>query len=72
MITTSNGFQTIVCDKCGKSQTAKEDEAGKTFFLDGWLMNQKATMYHHLCIDCQSSKQRRATQFVQSKFKNEL
>jgi hypothetical protein len=34
MITTSNEYQTIVCDKCSKSQTAKEDEAGKIFYLE--------------------------------------
>jgi hypothetical protein len=69
MITTNNEFQTIICDKCGKSQTEKEDEAGKIFYLEGWQMNQNAKKYIHLCINCQSYKQRKATHFVQSKFK---
>lgn len=69
MITSNNGFQTIICDKCGKKQTEKEDEAGKNFYLEGWQMNRNAKKYFHLCISCQSCKQRKATHFVQSKFR---
>ena len=63
-----NGQDTIICDKCGTSEKAPESEAGKRFFRRGWGANFDARKYVHLCYDCQSKKQKEATDWARQRF----
>lgn len=72
MLQTANGITTITCDKCGKSDNAKEDISNKSFFLNGWGLNPRAKKYTHLCRRCQTKLQRDSRDFVSNKFNHKM
>lgn len=49
---TENGHCTITCDKCGRSDTAAEKNAGNVFYNLGWGMFPNAKKYIHYCPAC--------------------
>lgn len=68
MIQDFNGITVIICDKCGKKDSASTDISGQIFFEKGWGLQPNAKKYIHLCKNCQKSKQRKFHDFVAAKF----
>lgn len=64
---TKDGMCTITCDKCNKSNTTREENAGEVFYNMGYVLN-KGRKYMHLCFDCLPKKRKQANEFVKRKF----
>jgi hypothetical protein len=72
MLKYENNWVTITCDKCGDTQMEPEGIHNERFFMSGWSMNPRAKKYIHVCYDCHSPAQKRATDFVIQKFPAKL
>lgn len=68
MLKYENKTVTITCDKCATNQTESEGVHNDKFFASGWSMNPRAKKYVHLCYDCLTPAQKKATDFVRKKF----
>lgn len=58
----------ITCDKCGDTCTAANGKHNDTFYMLGWSVSPKAKKYIHLCYNCKTKKQKKATDFVRNNF----
>ena len=62
------GFIKIICDKCGHSEKSTLQDYNEDFFESGWALCPNAKKYIHRCRDCQTSKEKKAHDFVLANF----
>jgi ribosomal protein S27E len=68
MIVHNEGVTTIKCDKCGFEESADADSYNEAFYESGWVVNPRGKLYKHKCRDCQTTAEKKASDFVREKF----
>ncbi len=58
----------IVCDKCHDKSTASLTDYNNVFSKEGWSFQRTRTGVKHICFNCKTAKQKKATLFVKAKF----